>query len=74
MTQEAVKALADNALEQVSLWVQEEIKVRAEKKRQDAIARIKEIAAAQHIVVNIGGARGRPAKTQNDKATKNGTH
>jgi hypothetical protein len=55
MNQEAVRALADSLLEQVSGWAQDELKVRAEKRRQETIAKIKEMAAALGVAVNIQG-------------------
>lgn len=62
MTQEAIKALSDSELPQVIIWAQEEIKSRTERRRQEAIARIKTLAAENHISVAIGGVRGRPAR------------
>jgi hypothetical protein len=62
MTQETIKALSDSELPQVIIWAQEEIKSRTERRRQEAIAKIKTLAAENHISVAIGGVRGRPAK------------
>jgi hypothetical protein len=67
MTQETVRALSDADLSQVVAWAQAEIKVRAEKRKQETIAKIKELAGEINVTVAIGGARGRPAK-----ATKKG--
>ena len=58
---EEVRALGDSELAAFIAAGQEEQKARAEKRRQEAIARIKEIAAREHITVNINGQRGRPA-------------
>jgi hypothetical protein len=62
MTRETVCALPDDDLSQVALWAQEEIKARAEKRKQETIAKIKELAGAVGVTVAISGARGRPAK------------
>jgi hypothetical protein len=62
MTQEAVRVLSDTELSQVVAWAQAEIKARAEKRKQETIAKIKELAGAVGVSVAIGGVRGRPAK------------
>jgi len=64
MTQETVRALSDTDLSQVVAWAQEEIRTRAEKRKQETIAKIKELAGAVGVSVAIGGVRGRPAKTK----------
>jgi hypothetical protein len=66
MTQETVRALTDAELSQVVAWAQQETNVRAEKRKQEAIAKIKELAGAVGVTVAIGGVRGRPAKTKPD--------
>ena len=62
MNREAVRALSDSDLAEVSLWVDGEIKDRANKRKADAIARIKAIAGELNLSVAIGGQRGRPSK------------
>jgi hypothetical protein len=62
MTLETVKALSDAELSQVELWLQDEKKSRAERRKEDAIARIKALAESVGIKVAIGGVRGRPAR------------
>ena len=62
MTLEALKALSDADLSQVIAWGQEEQKARAERRKQETIAKIKELAGAVGVTVAIRGARGRPAK------------
>jgi hypothetical protein len=62
MTQEMIKALPDRDLSQVIAWAQEEVTVRAEKRRHDTIAKIKELAGAVGVSVTINGKRGRPSK------------
>ncbi len=75
MTPETVKALSDTELSQVEVWVQDEKKVRAERRKEDAIARIKALAESVGIKVAIGGVRGRPARIKPDtKIAKPTTH
>jgi hypothetical protein len=62
MTQETLRALTDAELSQVVAWAQQEINARTEKRKQEAIAKIKELAGAVGVTVAIGGVRGRPAK------------
>lgn len=64
MTQDAVRALNDGELEQVIAWAQTEIKARAERRKQEAIAKIKALASMVGVSVSIAGARGRPAKAR----------
>jgi hypothetical protein len=66
MTQETVKALSDTDLSQVITWAQDEIKTRTERRKQDAIAKIKALAAQVGVCVSIAGVRGRPARTKPD--------
>jgi len=61
MTQETVRALPDADLMQVVAWAQAEIKARAEKRKQETIAKIRELAEAVGVTVAIGGVRGRPS-------------
>jgi hypothetical protein len=61
MTQETVRALPDADLMQVVAWAQAEIKARAERRKQETIARIRELAGEVGVTVAIGGARGRPS-------------
>jgi hypothetical protein len=63
MTQDTVKELGDAELEQVIDWAQGEQKARAEKRKRETIAKIKELAQTVGVSVNIAGTRGRPAKT-----------
>jgi hypothetical protein len=62
MTQETVKALSDTDLSQVITWAQEEIKTRTERRKQEAIAKIKALASQVGVSVSIAGVRGRPAR------------
>jgi hypothetical protein len=62
MTQETVRALSDNELTQVITWAQAELKARAEKRKAETIAKIRELAGSVGVRVAIGGAKGRPTK------------
>jgi len=62
MTQDAIRALTDGELTQVVQWAQAEIKARTERRKQETIAKIKELAGAVGVSVAISGARGRPAR------------
>jgi hypothetical protein len=64
MTQDAIKALSDAELSQVAVWTQTEIKARTERRKQETIAKIKELAGAVGVSVAIGGVRGRPARVR----------
>ena len=64
MTQETVRALSDAELPQVIVWAEEEIKARTERRKQEAIAKIKALASQVGVSVSIAGARGRPARTR----------
>ena len=74
MTQETARALADADLSQVVAWAQEEIKARAEKRKQETIAKIRELAGAVGVSVAIGGVRGRPAKGTKPTRTGRDSH
>jgi hypothetical protein len=63
MTQEAIRALTDGELSQVVAWAQVETKARTEKRKQETIAKIKELAGTVGVSVAIGGVRGRPVKS-----------
>ena len=62
MTQDAIRALTDADLAQVILWGQAEVKARTERRKQETIAKIKELAQRVGVSVSIEGARGRPAQ------------
>jgi hypothetical protein len=69
MTLETVKALSDAELSQVEVWVQDEKKSRSERRKEDAIAKIKALADSVGVKVAIGGVRGRPARIKPDAKT-----
>lgn len=62
MTQETVRTLSDAELSQVITWAQDEIKTRTERRKQEAIAKIKALASQVGVSVSIAGVRGRPAR------------
>jgi hypothetical protein len=62
MTQETVKTLSDADLSQVIVWAQEEIQTRTQRRKQEAIAKIKALASQVGVAVSIAGVRGRPAR------------
>jgi hypothetical protein len=70
MTQDAVKKLSDSELSQVMTWAQAEIQERAEQRKREAIAKIRELAGAVGVSVAIGGVRGRPRKGPTPKPAK----
>jgi hypothetical protein len=59
-----VKMLADTELDQTEIWVREEKRERAVKRKQETIARIRDLAAGVGVHIKISGARGRPAKAE----------
>lgn len=72
MKPDELKTWSDDQIEQFMAAAREEKQARAEKSKQEAIARIKEIAASQHLTVHFDGQRGRPPKVNGEKAVKNG--
>jgi hypothetical protein len=70
MTQDAIRGLTDADLAQVMLWGQAEVKARAERRKQETIAKIKELAGAVGVTVAIGGQRGRPVAAKAPKPAK----
>jgi hypothetical protein len=60
MNDDTLKTLSDNELAQLIAKAQTEITTRTRKRKEDAIARIKELAGAAGVTVSIKGARGRP--------------
>jgi hypothetical protein len=62
MTQETIKSLTDNELPQLIAWAQDEIRSRAERRKEEAIAKIKALAESVGVKIAIGGVRGRPAR------------
>ncbi len=69
MTKEAIQSLTDSQLADVTNWAQTEQDVRKEKRKQEAIAKIRELAGAVGVPVIIGGRRGRPKTDSRAAAT-----
>jgi len=67
MTQETAWALADEDLMQVIAWAQDEQQARAEQRKHDTIAKMKEMAGAAGVSVSIHSKRGRPSKAKTDR-------
>jgi hypothetical protein len=62
MTQETIKALSDAELSQVVTWGQQEQQARQAQRKQETIAKIRQLAGAVGVSVSISGLRGRPPK------------
>jgi hypothetical protein len=63
ITKEMLTGITDAELAQLGEWTQAEAAARKERSKQDAIAKIRELAAGTGLSVSIGGMRGRPKKT-----------
>jgi hypothetical protein len=72
MTQETIRTLSEKDLSQVITWAQDELKVRADQRKHDTIAKIRELAGAVGVSVTINGRRGRPPKLKADTASAKG--
>ena len=70
MTRDLLRALTDTELEQVGIWALEETRERQERRKQETIARIKQLAADNGVSVTINGARGRPRKLKEAKQVR----
>ena len=64
ITVEQIKSLPDDELASFIEAGEEERNARAERRKRETIARIKELAGAVGVHVAIGGARGRPVKAK----------
>jgi predicted ATP-dependent serine protease len=69
MTQQDIKALSNEDISLVIVWALEEVQMRNQKRKQDAItqikeavAQIKDLAAQAGVTVSIAGTRGRPPR------------
>jgi hypothetical protein len=62
MTLETIKTLTETELSQVIAWAQQEQQMRADKRKQDTLLRIRELARSIDVGVKIEGTRGRPSK------------
>lgn len=66
MKPDELKALSDSDLTQLRTAVETEQKQRAEKRKQETIAKIKELARSIEVDVKIAGTRGRPPKVKEE--------
>jgi hypothetical protein len=66
ITQGTIQGLSDEALASAKGWISAEEGLRTEKRRQDAISKIKALAGANGFSVTINGKRGRPPKVRAD--------
>jgi len=67
MKPDELKALSDSDLAQLRTAAEAEQKARAEKRKQETIAKIRELAGSVGVTVKIDGARGRPPKAKEEK-------
>jgi hypothetical protein len=68
---ETIKSLPDDELDRFVAAGQEEQKARAERQKQETIAKIKQLAGSVGVRVAIGGARGRPVKARPHRQAAN---
>jgi hypothetical protein len=61
MTQETIRVLSEPELVQVIAWAQQEQLVRASQRKQETIAKIRELARSIQVSIRVEGTRGRPA-------------
>lgn len=69
MTEDMLKALTDGDLARVIDWAKAEVKMRAERHKQETIAKIRELARSIEVGIKIEGTRGRPAKASQKAGT-----
>lgn len=62
-----IKTLSDSDLGQFRAAAETEQKERAERRKQQTIAKIKELARSVDVDVKIAGMRGRPPKTKEER-------
>jgi hypothetical protein len=67
MKPDDLKALSDSDLAQFRTAAEAEQKEHAEKRKQETIAKIKELARSIEVDVRIAGVRGRPPKAKEDR-------
>ena len=69
MISEQSTQLKDDDLSQIVKLAEAELRKRTERRRQDAITKIREIASTAGVTVTISGSRGRPAKVKSPGKT-----
>lgn len=67
MKAEDIKNLTDAELLQVLNWAEQERKTRTERRKQETLARIRELAQSIGVAVSVGGQRGRPMRAQSQR-------
>jgi hypothetical protein len=68
ITQDTIRSLSAGQLELVDGWVKDERKARAERHKQETLAKIRELARSIEVGVKIEGVRGRPlGKVQRER-------
>ncbi len=72
ITPDTIKSLSDEELEKFISAGERERAERAERKKQETIARIRELAEAGGIRVAIGGAKSRRAKSKPARESASG--
>ncbi len=53
MTEQAIRALVDQDLSQVIGWAEDELRMRADKRKHDTLAKIKELAGAAAVLNDV---------------------
>jgi hypothetical protein len=66
MTEQAIRTLVDQDLTQVIVWAEDELRLRAEKRKHDTIAKIRELAGTVGLSIAINSKRGRPPKAKTE--------
>ena len=64
MTQDTIRALSDGELVEVIAWAEGEQKARTERRKQETIAKIKQLAQSVGVSITVQGTRGRPKAQQ----------
>jgi len=67
VTIDAIRSLSDDDLDRFITLGAEEKNARTERRKQETIARIKELAESVGVPVSFGGARGRPKSGKKSK-------
>jgi hypothetical protein len=59
MTQDAIKALSDSELLQVNEWIRDEQKARADHKKRETIAKIRELGRTVGVSIKVEETKGK---------------
>jgi hypothetical protein len=62
ITEETIRSLSGSELAAVAEWIRVEEKARAERHKQETLAKIRDLAKSIDVGIKIAGTRGRPAK------------